>query len=278
MTKSICRFFGAVILTAFAVVAVAAGCPEDDKTALKKMDKAWGDAINAGDKAAVNAMLHDNYAAFDLSGTTGKKEALDGIDGPAPPTDNEVISDNYIISCSGDTAVLTHRNEFRIKDGDSVDVNYSRSVHVFQKAGGKWRVIASVNHPMNEGGALIYHNYSGMAAFKAKDMEWFEKAMDDNYFAVGPDGSIIGRDKVLEGIKNDSNKYDMMEMSDIGVNIVGDTAIVTGVYHSKGKSADGTPFDVKSRFTRTFAKKHGKWVALSTHTTMMDNGTSADAP
>ncbi len=246
---------------------LAGDCSESDKKRLKKMDQDWGTYNQQQDKASLDAILADGFASFNLSSTTDKAAAMAALDTSPPANAPSVTSDSYIISCSGDTAVMTHRNEIRSDSGTS----FARSVHIFQKQGGAWKVIASVNHSMDEAGALIYKNYSGMAAYKARDGKWFDKNMHDGYFYVAPTGEIRSRSESIEGIVNDKNKYDMMEMSGLNAQIDGDMGIVTGIVHTKGTDAEGNPFDTKLRFTRTFKKIDGDWKALATHSSFVED-------
>ncbi len=262
------RFLAAIILTAFTAVAVAAKCSDADKQALKKLDKAWGDANDARDKNALNDMLSEDYAAFNLTGYTDKKAALANLDGPAPPpNDNVSISDHYIISCSGNTAVMTHRNELTTKQNGKDVVFYSRSVHVFQKAGDKWRVISSVNHAMNDSGALMYRQLTAIEKYKKRDVAWFDENTDDAFIGVDPDGKVTGKSAMLEKMKNDKTTFDVLEIEGMDANVDGDTAWVIATYHAKGKLPDGTPFEGRRRASSTFVKKHGKWLARTSHAT-----------
>ncbi len=263
MNRSICRILTALVLIAFVAITVAADhCTDADKMTLKKMDKAWGDANRARDKAALGAILSDHFANFNLSGTTGKKVAMGNLDGPAPPANgNVVISDNYIISCSGNTAVMTHRVEIRTKDA----VNYSRSVHVFQKSGNRWQVLSSVSHPMNEVGNLFYHNYTALNAFKNHDVKWFNAHTDDGYLGINADGKMSTKADLLKNVKDYKATFDFIKIEQIFGILNGNTGWIVVTSHAKGKNADGTAFEGRRRYSRTYIKKHGKWLLRSSH-------------
>ena len=261
MNKSICRLFTASVLFACLAISVSAECSKTDKMTLKKMDKAWGDANQARDKVALGAILSDHFANFNLSGTPGKKVAMANLDGPAPPANGNVVtSDNYIISCSGNTAVMTHRVEIRTKDA----VNYSRSVHVFQKSGNSWQVISTASHPLNEVGNLIYQNYTARNAFMNHDVKWFDAHTDEDYVGVNPDGKTSTKDDLLKNVKAYKATFEFLRIEQIFGNVKGNTAWIVVTNHAKGKNPSG-PFEGKRRTTRTFIKKHGKWLLRSSH-------------
>ena len=268
--KTTYRISAVILITIFAVISVAADCTDAEKTALEKMDKAWGDVIQKRDRAALDSMLSDDYSAFNMANATDKTAAMAVMDQPAPePSSNVTISDHYIIRCSGNTAVMTHRNEFRDIEGGKGEVNYSRSVHVFAKEGGKWKILSSTGHPMDEAGNLIYMTYSGLDAYKKKDYAWFEARTHDNAVAVDPTGKIMNRTAMLDEMKNSKATIEKLEIAQIGANVTGDSGRVIVTYDMKGKAADGTDISGKYRISRNFVRENGKWMMISSHSTRM---------
>ena len=55
----------------------------------------------------------------------------------------------------------------------------------------------------------------------------------------------------------------------MNVNIDGTTARVTGIFHLKGKGADGKAFDTNIRYTDIWVKRDGHWIAWSSQGTRM---------
>jgi ketosteroid isomerase-like protein len=263
-----------LVLIAFVAITVAAKCSDADKMTLKKMDKAWGDANQARDKAALGAILSDHFANFNLSGTTGKKVAMGNLDGPAPPANGNVVtSDNYIISCSGNTAVMTHRVEIRTKDA----VNYSRSVHVFQKSGNTWQVISTASHPLNEvGGATQAQDAASVrtaierhyAAIHAREMPkvWEHHLPDFTWFSS--DGRLLMEAGTAEASARMGAKLDFgtvnVYMSHFNVQMYGNVAVATfylvGTHASGGVTKDGT-----WRVTAVWVRKGDKWKEAHHH-------------
>ena len=56
------------------------------------------------------------------------------------------------------------------------------------------------------------------------------------------------------------SKWQSNDVSDMKVQVHGDTAVVTGVWTAKGSGGTGQPFDGKERFADTWVKmSDGKW-------------------
>jgi len=281
MIKTIKQIVCVVLTITFCVVVGIAQCSDADKKALEAFDKASGDASRAGDRAALERIYADGYARFRLLRTTDRKQAIDNIVNAAQRRKSagsqnqpqiSLSADHYIISCTANTGTITHRVVIKTMTDGKESVAYRRSVHFLEKRGGRWQVVSNVRHRMNEGGNLIYKHISGYNAFMNRDTKWFEKNMDDNYIGVSSTGTVRNKVQTIEYIKNNKNKYESIRLSNMNVNVDGKMAVVTGVYHFKGQTADGKPIDTKVRFTRTLAKKHGNWVAVAAQfATVTDN-------
>ena len=73
--------------------------------------------------------------------------------------------------------------------------------------------------------------------------------------------------EAVASARTDKTIYDALELSDLGVHIEGDVAVVTGVNHVLGKGADGKAVDRRVRFTDTFIKRDGRWQVWATQGT-----------
>ena len=83
-------------------------CGDAEKKALEAFDLAWEAAGQRGDRAYLESTFADDFVA--LPAMTGKKETIDNILRRAernkanPNLADTVISDNYIVSCTPNTA------------------------------------------------------------------------------------------------------------------------------------------------------------------------------
>jgi len=54
----------------------------------------------------------------------------------------------------------------------------------------------------------------------------------------------------------------------VKMNFFGDTAVITGVYHTQG-TYKSKPYDHTGRFTDTWVFDMGKWQCVSSHTSLL---------
>ena len=97
--------------------------------------------------------------------------------------------------------------------------------------------------------ALCYQN---------SDAACIEQAVMEDYILINSRGKISTRADDLAEAKKGDPKYEIFENHDMKARVHGDSAVVTGVTHTKGISG-GQPFDAEFRFTDTFVKDRGRW-------------------
>ena len=264
----------AVLLVVAGSRTAFAQCSDADKKALETLDKAWGDASVAGDKAFLQNVYADDYAGLGVGGAMTKAITIDNAVRDAernkanPPTASRIPPDNYIISCTSNTATITHRNTFTSSASGKEETLYGRSVHFLEKRGGRWQVVSSTGNALNDQGVLLYMERDWNDASKRNDMAWFER----NYAADASDvssrtGGIHTKAEEIESMKTDKSVLQSLELSDLNVRVEGNAAVVTGVNQVKGRDAQGKPFDRRVRFTDTFIKRDGRWQVWATQGT-----------
>jgi ketosteroid isomerase-like protein len=82
------------------------------------------------------------------------------------------------------------------------------------------------------------------------------------------DGEVSDKTKFLADIRDPMFKPSSANIQDLKVNFFGDTAVVTGVYHTKG-TYQGKPYDHVGRFTDTWILEHGRWLCVASHTSLV---------
>ena len=267
------RMLGVLFLLAGSRTAFAQ-CSDADKKALEAFDKAWGDASVGGDRAFLQNAYADDYAGLGVGGATTKALTIDNTVRDAernranPQMANRIPPDNYIIVCTPNTATITHRNIFTSSASGKEETFYSRSVHFLEKRGGRWQVVSSTGNALNDQAALLYMESDWNDASKRRDVTWFER----NYAGDASDvssrtGEIHTKAEEIESMKTDKSVLESLELSDLNVRVEGNTAIVTGVNHVKGRDAQGKPFDRRVRYTDTFIKRDGRWQVWATQGT-----------
>ena len=90
----------------------------------------------------------------------------------------------------------------------------------------------------------------------------------DKFINTEWDGEVTERAAFLRGIDDPLFAATVMSVQDMRVDMYGDTAVVTGVYHTKGTSS-GKAFDHLGRFTDTWIYSGGKWACVASHTSLL---------
>ena len=94
----------------------------------------------------------------------------------------------------------------------------------------------------------------GLIAPRFTDTEW--------------DGEISDKSKFLADIRDPLFKPSSLNIQDLNVNFFGNTAVITGIYHTKG-SYQGRPYDHVGRFTDTWIFENGRWLCVASHTSLI---------
>ena len=128
----------AVLLTLLAGLAVAMHHETD---ALIKLDKEWGAARGQEAVDAISRIISDDVLAIGVVGLGSKATMIEAAQDEDAPT-GPYTADNYEVKfLTDDVAVMVHHVG---------DPGPHWSLHVWQKKGEKWTVVASANAPEAE--------------------------------------------------------------------------------------------------------------------------------
>ncbi|MFN0141069.1 MAG: nuclear transport factor 2 family protein [Pyrinomonadaceae bacterium] len=264
------RVFGIAILMAATFNFAFGQCSDADKKALEGLDKAWSVAGQNGDKAALMNIYADDFAGF--PDMVGKTAAIDDTmaafeDSKTNPPTSTTTPDHYIVTCTPVSATVTHRNVTVSKSGSTT---YSRSVHFLEKRGGRWQVVSNVGGSLNDGGIIWYLEQDWNNAILKRDRGWFEKNYAADFTGVDTmTGKLSNKGEDIAGLMNDKGTLELAETSEMNVRVDGDRAIVTGIFRTKGKDEKGVAYDRRSRFTDTWIKRDGRWMAWASQGTLI---------
>lgn len=101
-----------------------------------------------------------------------------------------------------------------------------------------------------------------------RDSRALQSLIADRFINTEYDGEVSDREQFLADIRDPQFKPAFANIQDLKVNFYRDTAIVTGVYHTKGEY-DGRPYDHVGRFTDTWVHDSGKWLCVASHTSLL---------
>lgn len=82
------------------------------------------------------------------------------------------------------------------------------------------------------------------------------------------DGEVSDKQKFLADIRDPRFKPTQANIQDVKLNFFGDTAVVTGIYHTQG-TYQGKTYDHVGRFTDTWVMDQGKWQCVASHTSLL---------
>src|SRR6516162_9640421 len=80
------------------------------------------------------------------------------------------------------------------------------------------------------------------------DLESIGRLVADDWIIIDPNGEIVDRMRFFEVIKSGALTHDIMESEDFRIRVYGDSAVVTGATHTKGKFM-GQEFSTQERAT-----------------------------
>lgn len=264
----------AAVIAVLAASSTASGqCSDADRRALEEFDRTWGAASTRGDRAALQSIYADDYSGAGITGTQGKATAIDDAvrqaeANRANPRAPRVSFDNYIITCTPNSATLTHRNVSTSAVMGREQTNWSRSVHVMEKRNGRWQVVGNAGHALNDAAMLLYMESDWNEAARKRDTAWFERNFADDATEISSrTGAIANKSQAIASMRTDRSVLESLELTETSVRVDGSMAVVTGVNRVRGRDEQGRPFDRRIRFTDTFVKRDGRWQVWATQGT-----------
>ena len=264
----------AVFLLIVSAPIALAQCSEADKKVLEAFDHGWTEANARGDRAYLENVYADDYTRTSFSGPANKNEIIEAaVKGAAkdkanPQTVPKVIADHFIIACTPNTATITHRSVITTMDGGTEQTFYSRGVHFLEKRNGRWQVVSLANHPLDDSTNLQLIDEEWNEAGRKKDAGWFERNLTNDFTWVNAQtGALQTRDDWLNAVKNSMSTLETVESSELKSRVENNLGLLTGVVDVKGRDAQSQPINYNLRFSMTFVKRDGRWLASAAHAT-----------
>lgn len=104
-------------------------------------------------------------------------------------------------------------------------------------------------------------------AFKLRDTKALDSLLADDVVLVNDDGSLQSKEAFIKFVHDSKPSEDeQVTPESIDVRLVGDVAIATGVFRSKGME-NGKPYQRQNRFVDTWIRKGGSWICASASAT-----------
>jgi ketosteroid isomerase-like protein len=101
-----------------------------------------------------------------------------------------------------------------------------------------------------------------------RDANALANMIGDKFVNTEWDGEVSERGKFLADIADPRFKLNVLTIQDVKVIFYTDTAVVAGIYHTKGTYL-GKPYEHTGRFTDTWVLQDSRWQCVASHTSLM---------
>lgn len=101
-------------------------------------------------------------------------------------------------------------------------------------------------------------------SYKNRQIDMLSSLLADDFVITVEDGSIYSKPGYITHTADSSVQVEVAEIKDLKVRMHGNTAVVTGAYHEKGKSG-GKSYEYNDRLTDVWMKIGSKWQVIASH-------------
>jgi ketosteroid isomerase-like protein len=101
-------------------------------------------------------------------------------------------------------------------------------------------------------------------AVRAADVAGLDALLHDDLLATGPDGRVVTKQEDVAGYAAGTFRVDAFEELERRTRVFGTTGVTLVLARVTGRSG-ATPFDVRMRYTRTWAHDGGRWRVVAAH-------------
>ena len=116
---------------------------------------------------------------------------------------------------------------------------------------------------MDDLAALLDLNRDYIRSLQTSDVRRFDEILADDFLCSNPDGSLVDRAGFLKQTAALPVKISGLQAQEVNVRLMGDFAIIHARTTYSG--ADGLPGS--GRYTDVWARRRGRWMAVSAHVT-----------
>jgi len=101
-----------------------------------------------------------------------------------------------------------------------------------------------------------------------RDFRALDGLIGTHFINTEYDGEVSNKAQFLADIKDPQFKPASVTIQDLKVSMYGDSAVVTGIYHTKGMY-QGKGYEHTGRFTDTWVFTEGRWQCAASHTSLV---------
>jgi ketosteroid isomerase-like protein len=97
-------------------------------------------------------------------------------------------------------------------------------------------------------------------AYRANDARALNRILDDKFVCVTSNGRLLTKAQILVDVKTATAIQILMDS--MVVRVHGDTAIISGIFRTKGVE-HGKTYELRERFVDTWLYRNGQWVSVA---------------
>ena len=101
-------------------------------------------------------------------------------------------------------------------------------------------------------------------SYKNRKIDLLSSVLAEDFVITVEDGNTYSKSGYITHSADPSVQVEVAELSDLKVRMHGNTAVVTGAYHERGKS-NGKPYEYHDRLTDVWMKVGNKWQVIASH-------------
>src|SRR5258706_4033943 len=101
-------------------------------------------------------------------------------------------------------------------------------------------------------------------SYKKRQIDILSSLLSEDFVITVEDGNTYSKSGYITHSADPSVQVEVAELSDLKVRMHGNTAVVTGAYHERGRSS-GKPYEYHDRLTDVWMKVGNKWQVISSH-------------
>jgi uncharacterized protein (TIGR02246 family) len=90
------------------------------------------------------------------------------------------------------------------------------------------------------------------------DTAFVSRVFGEDFVYTGVRGEVKAKQDIVAELKSGALKFELIKFDEIKVRPYGETAVVTGIATTKGRSAQGE-ISGRFRYTRVYVKRQGAW-------------------
>jgi len=109
-----------------------------------------------------------------------------------------------------------------------------------------------------------------VAAIAKKDLATYDRIVADDYVVFDSTGKQLTKPEIMASYRSGSRGYSGLEIYDVSGHVFGDTAVVSA--RTKGfRIDDGREVPNRVRYIRVFARRAGRWQAVTQMSAPVEN-------